>query len=116
MKCTHCHCVLKLGNYASLKGSLYCKTHFIQVFCRKEMKEGEQVDCFVPFSFAERQRRGRKAREVGDEEEKRGERRRRERGFCVFLGEKKEEEAWKRAKRKREEESRRGGEARRGEA
>jgi len=32
MKCEECHCTLKLGNYASLQGKYYCKTHFKQLF------------------------------------------------------------------------------------
>ncbi|KAK6261427.1 hypothetical protein QUC31_007243 [Theobroma cacao] len=34
-KCSHCKATLKLGNYASMKGVLYCKPHFEQLF--KEM-------------------------------------------------------------------------------
>ncbi|MDP2437074.1 MAG: hypothetical protein Q8P67_15105 [archaeon] len=33
--CGHCHRGLKLGNYASLEGSLYCKPHFKQLFATK---------------------------------------------------------------------------------
>lgn len=32
MKCEECNCTLKLGNYASLAGKYYCKTHFKQLF------------------------------------------------------------------------------------
>jgi hypothetical protein len=32
MKCQECNCTLKLGNYASLAGKYYCKTHFKQLF------------------------------------------------------------------------------------
>jgi hypothetical protein len=31
-RCVHCKNVLKLGNYASLKGNYYCKPHFKQLF------------------------------------------------------------------------------------
>jgi hypothetical protein len=32
MKCEECNCTLKLGNYASLAGKYYCKTHYKQLF------------------------------------------------------------------------------------
>jgi len=32
MRCEECKCTLKLGNYASLQGRYYCKTHFKQLF------------------------------------------------------------------------------------
>jgi len=35
IKCSHCNCVLKLGNYASLQGKFYCKPHFKQLFSSK---------------------------------------------------------------------------------
>jgi len=35
LKCSHCNCVLKLGNYASLQGKVYCKPHFKQLFKSK---------------------------------------------------------------------------------
>eukprot|EP01104_Vermistella_antarctica_P013296 TRINITY_DN3_c1_g3_i4.p1 TRINITY_DN3_c1_g3~~TRINITY_DN3_c1_g3_i4.p1 ORF type:complete len:696 (-),score=248.43 TRINITY_DN3_c1_g3_i4:347-2434(-) len=35
MRCTECNCVLKLGNYASLKGQFFCKPHFKQLFKNK---------------------------------------------------------------------------------
>jgi len=35
LKCSHCGNVLKLGNYASLKGKIYCKPHFKQLFNSK---------------------------------------------------------------------------------
>lgn len=35
LKCDHCHCVLKLGSYASLNGKFYCKPHFKQLFKTK---------------------------------------------------------------------------------
>jgi len=35
LKCSHCNCVLKLGNYASLQGKTYCKPHFKQLFNSK---------------------------------------------------------------------------------
>jgi len=35
IKCSHCNCVLKLGNYASLQGKMYCKPHFKQLFSSK---------------------------------------------------------------------------------
>jgi len=31
-RCVHCKNVLRLGNYASLKGNYYCKPHFKQLF------------------------------------------------------------------------------------
>ncbi|KAK8647531.1 hypothetical protein V6N13_121266 [Hibiscus sabdariffa] len=31
-KCTHCKGTLKLGNYSSMEGVLYCKPHFEQLF------------------------------------------------------------------------------------
>lgn len=31
-RCTHCKGTLKLGNYSSMEGVLYCKTHFEQLF------------------------------------------------------------------------------------
>jgi len=31
-RCAHCQNVIKLGNYASLKGKYYCKPHFKQLF------------------------------------------------------------------------------------
>jgi hypothetical protein len=34
-RCLHCKRVLSLGNYASLKGDLYCKPHFLQIFKTK---------------------------------------------------------------------------------
>ncbi|KAG6549901.1 hypothetical protein Mapa_008409 [Marchantia paleacea] len=33
-RCHHCKSTLKLGNYASLEGVLYCKPHFNQLFKR----------------------------------------------------------------------------------
>jgi len=35
LKCVHCGCVLGLGNYAGLKGKIYCKPHFKQLFKSK---------------------------------------------------------------------------------
>ncbi|KAL6057210.1 Zinc-binding domain present in Lin-11, Isl-1, Mec-3 [Balamuthia mandrillaris] len=35
LKCEHCQCVLKLGNYAALDGKYYCKPHFKQLFALK---------------------------------------------------------------------------------
>ncbi len=32
IRCMHCTGQLKLGNYASLDGKLYCKPHFKQLF------------------------------------------------------------------------------------
>jgi hypothetical protein len=32
LKCSHCACKLKPGNFASLKGKRYCKPHFKQMF------------------------------------------------------------------------------------
>jgi len=34
-KCSHCHGLLKLGNFASMDGIFYCKTHFKQLFKEK---------------------------------------------------------------------------------
>jgi uncharacterized membrane protein len=34
-QCSHCHGGLKLGNYASLEGKVYCKPHFKQLFATK---------------------------------------------------------------------------------
>jgi len=31
-RCAHCNTTLKLGNYASLEGKVYCKPHFTQLF------------------------------------------------------------------------------------
>jgi hypothetical protein len=33
-KCTSCSCTLKLGNYSSIKQTLYCTPHYIQLFSR----------------------------------------------------------------------------------
>ncbi|KAH6811779.1 GATA type zinc finger transcription factor family protein [Perilla frutescens var. hirtella] len=33
-RCHHCKCTLKLGNYNSFEGTLYCKHHFDQLFKR----------------------------------------------------------------------------------
>jgi cysteine/glycine-rich protein len=35
LKCTECHCQLTLLNFASIKGTLYCKPHFIELFKRE---------------------------------------------------------------------------------
>jgi len=35
LRCSHCNCQLKLGNYASLSGQLFCKPHFKQLFKTK---------------------------------------------------------------------------------
>lgn len=32
LRCAHCNCALKLGNYAALQGNYYCKPHFKQLF------------------------------------------------------------------------------------
>jgi hypothetical protein len=32
MKCAHCQCTLKLGNFAAMQGVYYCKPHFKQLF------------------------------------------------------------------------------------
>jgi hypothetical protein len=34
-RCAHCNNMVKLGNYASLEGKLYCKPHFKQLFKSK---------------------------------------------------------------------------------
>jgi len=34
-KCIHCKSILKLGSYAALNGSYYCKPHFKQLFASK---------------------------------------------------------------------------------
>lgn len=33
-KCTSCNCPLKLGNFSSIKQTLYCTPHYIQLFAR----------------------------------------------------------------------------------
>lgn len=35
LRCTHCKSQLKLGNYASLDGQVFCKPHFKQLFKTK---------------------------------------------------------------------------------
>jgi len=35
LRCSHCQVILTLGNYASLKGVMYCKPHFKQLFAAK---------------------------------------------------------------------------------
>lgn len=35
LRCSHCNCVLTLGNYASMQGIFYCKPHFKQLFATK---------------------------------------------------------------------------------
>jgi len=34
-KCTHCKSILKLGNYTTNDGQIYCKPHFLQLFAIK---------------------------------------------------------------------------------
>jgi hypothetical protein len=35
LRCEHCQCTLRLGNYASMQRRFYCKPHFKQLFALK---------------------------------------------------------------------------------
>ncbi|XWS74860.1 hypothetical protein CRYUN_Cryun01aG0034300 [Craigia yunnanensis] len=42
-KCSHCKGTLKLGNYSSMEGVLYCKPHFEQLFKETAAKSAEKL-------------------------------------------------------------------------